>query len=373
MDRVNITIIGAGVIGLAIAAELSRDFDDILVIEKHDDFGRQTSSRNSEVIHSGIYYPPNSLKAELCVKGAEMLYRYCIRHGIAHRRLGKLIIATREPEIKQLEELYNLGRLNGVNDLTFMQENEVARLEDNVNAICALFSPNTGIIDSHGLMKQLFGEAQGTGVTFSFNEEVTFIEKGADGYVVGIKSDGYRFMSNVVINAAGLWADRIAELIGIDVDGAGYRLHYYKGSYFSYAKRSPVQRLIYPVPEKDLKGLGVHATLDMGGRLRFGPDTEYVDDIDYVVDTSKRDRFYEGACKIIRGIEKEALVADMAGIRPKIKGEGVKDFIIEHEAKRGLEGFVNLIGLESPGLTASLAIAAKVKEIIDSISIAKRV
>ncbi|MBF0537786.1 MAG: NAD(P)/FAD-dependent oxidoreductase [Nitrospirae bacterium] len=373
MDRVNITIIGAGVIGLAIAAELSVDFDDILVIERHDDFGRQTSSRNSEVIHSGIYYPTGSLKAELCVEGAPMLYRYCQDHGIAHRRIGKLIVATQESEIQQLEELYRRGRLNGVRDMVFLEADEVARMEGNVNAVRALYSPNTGIIDSHGLMKRLFTVAQGRGVTFSFNEEVISIEHEADGYVVGIKSDDYRFLSNVVINAAGLCSDAIAAMVGIEIDPAGYRLHHCKGSYFSYSRRSPVERLIYPVPEKDLKGLGVHATLDLGGRLRFGPDTEYVDDIDYTVDVSKRDRFYEGACKIIRGIDKDALVADMAGVRPKIKGEGVKDFVIEHEDRRGLYGFINLVGIESPGLTASLAISSRVRKIVDCISIAKKV
>ncbi|MBF0608896.1 MAG: NAD(P)/FAD-dependent oxidoreductase [Candidatus Magnetobacterium sp. LHC-1] len=373
MDRVNVTIIGAGVIGLAIAAELSGEFDDILVIERNDDFGREISSRNSEVIHSGIYYPTGSLKGTLCVEGADLLYRYCRQHSIAHRRIGKLIVATDESEISPLEELYRRGRDNGVSDLTILDADEVARMEANVNAVRALFSPNTGIIDSHGLMKRLWTVAQGQGVTFSFNEEVVSIQRQTDGYVVGIRSEGYRFLSGVVINAAGLCSDQIADMVGIAVDPAEYRLHYCKGSYFSYARRSPVERLIYPVPEKNLKGLGVHATLDMAGRLRFGPDTEYVDDIDYTVDASKKYRFYEGACKIIRGIDKDALVADMAGVRPKIKGEGVKDFLIHHETNRGLEGFINLVGIESPGLTACLAIASRVRKFLDDISIAKKV
>ncbi|MBF0317034.1 MAG: NAD(P)/FAD-dependent oxidoreductase [Nitrospirae bacterium] len=373
MDRVNITIIGAGVIGLAIAAELSMDFEDILVIERHDDFGREISSRNSEVIHSGIYYPTGSLKGVLCIEGAALLYRYCEEHSIAHQRIGKLIVATTESEVEPLEELYRRGKLNGVMDMVMLQGNEVARMEGNVNAVAAILSPSTGIIDSHGLMKRLFTVAQGRGVTVSFNEEVVSIEQQSEGYVVGIRSEGYRFLSRVVINAAGLGSDQVAAMIGIAVDPACYRLRYCKGSYFSYAGRSPVQRLIYPVPEKDLKGLGVHATLDLAGRLRFGPDTEYVDAIDYTVDDSKRDRFYEGACKIIRGIDKDALVADMAGVRPKIKGEGVQDFLIRHENKRGLEGFINLVGIESPGLTACLAIASRVGKFVDDISIAKKV
>lgn len=187
------------------------------------------------------------------------------------------------------------------------------------------------------------------------------------GYLIGIKNDDYKFISKVVINSAGLYSDHIAELAGINVDSAGYRLKYCKGSYFSYAKKSPVKMLVYPVPHKDLTGLGVHATLDLGGRLRFGPDTEYIDAIDYKVDVDKRDIFYKGASKIINGLEKELFVPDMCGIRPKIKGEGIKDFIIRHENEIGLEGFVNLMGIESPGLTASLSIAKYVKGVVCNI------
>lgn len=368
MDKVNITIIGAGVVGLAIAAELSKQYDEIVVLEKHDKFGQETSSRNSEVIHSGIYYPTGSLKAKLCVEGAEMLYAYCERNSVPYSRLGKLIVAINEEEKRHLAELYNTGIQNGVKNLIFIDKNEIAKIEPNVNAISALYSPNTGIIDSHSLMESFYRTASAADVMFSFGSEVSLIEENENGYMIGIKNDEYKFISRIVINSAGLYSDYIAGLAGIDVDRAGYRLKYYKGSYFSYAKKSPVKMLIYPVPHKDLTGLGTHATLDLGGRLRFGPDVEYVDTLDYKVDVTKRDVFYAGANKIIKYLDKESFVPDMCGIRPKIKGDGIKDFVIKHEIDKGLEGFINLVGIESPGLTACLSIARHVGKIVDDIS-----
>jgi L-2-hydroxyglutarate oxidase LhgO len=364
VDEVAITIIGAGVIGLAVAAELSHDYDNIILLERHDKFGQETSSRNSEVIHAGIYYPPSSLKATLCVKGAELLYRYCEDHGIPHRRIGKLIGATEDSELSDLEEILQRGLQNGVHGLSLLDKQEIIRKEPHTNLLAALYSPNTGIIDSHSLMAHLHGTANGAGVICSFNSEVSAIEKGNNGYRVRLKSEDYIFHSRVVVNCAGLAADSVAQLAGIDIDEAGYRLQYSKGSYFSYGKTSPVKMLVYPVPHKDLAGLGVHATLDLGRRLRFGPDAEYVERIDYRVDPGKRDAFYESAARIIRGLDREAFVPDMAGIRPKIKGEGIKDFVIRHEADRGLDGLINLIGIESPGLTASLAIAELVRDLV---------
>jgi len=390
MDKIKITIIGAGVVGLAIAAELSQKYEDIVVLEKHEKFGQETSSRHSEVIHSGIYYPPNSLKARLCVEGASLLYEYCEKHSIPHSRLGKLIVASDESEITDLQELYETGIQNGVKGLTLIGKDEINKMEPNVNAVAAIYSPNTGIIDSHSLMSHLHGVANSSGVMFSFNTEVDSIEKQKNGYVIGtrgrkrgslgdmtrfssiksgsctrndIKNNGYKFISSLIINSAGLSADRIAAMAGIDIDKAGYRLSHCKGSYFSYAKKPPIKMLVYPVPHKDLSGLGIHATLDLGGRLRFGPDTEYVDAIDYKVDAGKRDIFYESSKNYIEGLDKESLNPDMAGIRPKIKGDGIKDFVIKHEIDRGMEGFINLTGIESPGLTASLSIAKYVKDI----------
>lgn len=369
MDKVNITIIGTGVVGLAIAAELSMKYDEIVVLEKHDKFGQETSSRNSEVIHSGIYYPTGSLKAKLCVEGAELLYEYCERHPIPHLRLGKLIVATTKDEEKYLEELYNTGIRNGAKSLTFLNKNEVAKVEPNVNAISALYSPNTGIIDSHSLMESLYKTATASGVLFSFVSEVNLIDKKENGYLLGIRNDDYKFISKLVINSAGLHSDYIAELAGVDIDSAGYRLKYCKGSYFSYAKKSPVKMLVYPVPHEDLTGLGVHATLDLGERLRFGPDAEYIDAIEYKVDADEKDFFYKGASKIINGLEKESFVPDMCGIRPKLSGknEKTRDFVIKDEAEKGLDGLINLIGIESPGLTASLAIAKMVADMMSRI------
>lgn len=364
MDEATITIIGGGVVGLAVAAELSQHYDSIVLLERHDKFGQETSSRNSEVIHAGIYYPPRSLKASLCVEGAEILYRCCEEHGIPHRRIGKLIGATEPSELLELEEMLRRGTDNGVRSLTLIDKQEIAQKEPGTNLLCALYSPNTGIIDSHSLMSHLYGAANVAGVVCSFNSEVNVLERRNGTYLVGLKGEDYSFLSRVVVNCAGLAADSVAQLAGIDVDEAGYRLQYSKGSYFSYGKKSPVRMLVYPVPHKDLAGLGVHATLDLGGRLRFGPDAEYVERIDYRVDPGKRDAFYESASRIIRGLDREAFVPDMAGIRPKIKGEGIKDFVIRHEVDRGLDGLINLIGIESPGLTASLAIARYVRDLV---------
>ena len=365
MDKIKITIIGAGVVGLAIAADLSREYDDIIVLEKHEKFGLESSSRNSEVIHSGIYYPPNSLKAKLCVEGAELLYRCCEQHSIPYSRIGKLIVATNNFELTELQKLYDTGIQNGVKELRLIENDEINKMEPNVKAKLALYSPNTGIIDSHFLMSHLHRVTGASGALFSFNTEVDFIEKQKNGYVIGIKNDSYKFVSSVVINSAGLAADYVAELAGIDIDKAGYKLSYCKGSYFSYSRKSPIKMLVYPVPHKDLSGLGIHATLDLSGRLRFGPDAEYVDVIDYKVDTGKKDIFYESTKKYIEGLDKEALKPDMAGIRSKIKGESIKDFVIKHEVDRGIKGFINLIGIESPGLTASLSIAKHVKNMVN--------
>jgi len=357
MDEVNITIVGAGVVGLAIAAELSGQYDNIVVLEKHAAYGQETSSRNSEVMHAGIYYPNGSLKARLCVEGLELLYGYCEKHSVPHSKIGKLIVATEQSEFAQLDELLAKGTRNGVSGLSIIEGPAITALEPNVIALAAIYSPRTGIIDSHSLMKYLHADANTSGVTFSFGSEVNRITPGKDGSVIGIKNEDYTFLSKVVINSAGLFADQIAGLAGIDIEKAGYRLSYYKGSYFSYSKASPVKRLVYPVPHKDLTGLGVHATLDLGGRLRFGPDAEHVDAPDYTVEGRKADDFYNGASRFIRGLEKGSFVPDMAGIRPKLQGQGVKDFIIRNEVERGMNGFINLIGLESPGLTACLSIA----------------
>jgi L-2-hydroxyglutarate oxidase LhgO len=369
METVRITIIGAGVVGLAIAAGLSKKHDNIILLERHEKFGRETSSRNSEVIHSGIYYPTDSLKAKLCIEGRALIYKYCEKNSVPCLKTGKLITASEQSQIAKLEELIKQGTQNGVDNLRILGKDEIHKIEPEVNAVAALHSPDTGIVDSHSLMRDLFKEAESSGVTFSFGTEINQIDMDKEGYILGIKDDDYKFRSRVVINSAGLSSGYIAGLAGLDVDAAGYRLKYCKGSYFSYAKKSPVNMLVYPVPHKDLTGLGVHATLDMGKRLRFGPDTEYVDSLDYTVDAGKRDVFYENASGIIKGLDKESFVPDMAGIRPKLQGPGekTKDFVIAEETAKGFPGLINLIGIESPGLTASLSIAEMVGDIVTGV------
>ncbi|MGA1794237.1 MAG: NAD(P)/FAD-dependent oxidoreductase [bacterium] len=369
MDETTITIIGAGVIGLAVAAELSKAYDDIFVIEKNDGFGQETSSRNSEVIHAGIYYPRDSLKFRLCREGLHHLYETCESASIPYRRVGKIIIATDDSELDHLEHLFQNGASNGLTELRLLDRKGIHQLEPNTNAIAGIHSPLTGIVDSHALMKHLYHVAQDGGADIAYQSEVNFLTQEGEHFIVGIQQDDYRFKSRVVINAAGLWSDSIASLLGIDVDECGYRLHFCKGDYFAYGKPSPVSMLVYPLPDEYCTALGIHATLDLGSRLRFGPDDEYVNAIDYRVDPSKGDGFYRAASRIIPGIEREAIVPDMAGIRPKIQGPGdtFRDFLIRNEAGYGLNGFINLIGIESPGLTACLSIARMVKTMIAEI------
>jgi L-2-hydroxyglutarate oxidase LhgO len=362
MDEVNVTIIGAGVVGLAIAAELSRKVENVVVLEQHESFGQETSSRNSEVIHSGIYYPPGSLKAQLCIEGAQALYTLCEQHSIPYKRLGKLIVATDESEAKKLAPLFNTGLRNGVLGIRMLDHNEVAAFGSNFKGFAAIYLPSTGIIDSHSLMKYFVISAQERGVTVAYNSKVTAIEPFHDQFKISIEQENFTFISRVVINCAGLFSDSIASLAGIDVEKNGYTLHHCKGSYFSYAGTYPLPMLIYPVPHQELTGLGVHATMDLGGRLRFGPDTEYVDTIDYKVDISKKDVFYSAALKLFPKLDKNAFVPDMAGVRPKLSGpnDPVRDFVITNESKNGLPGLINCIGIESPGLTSAPAIARMV-------------
>ncbi len=352
---------------MAIAAELSRRYDSIVLLEQHQTFGLETSSRNSEVIHSGIYYPEGSLKARLCVEGAEMLYGFCNATSVPYKKTGKLIVAPEESEVRALNEIYDNGIKNGVEKISCLEREDIKKIEPDVNGVAALHLPHTGIIDSHGLMNKLYHIANANGVILSFNTKASEIKRHKEGFSIGINNKNYFLKSKVVINAAGLASDGIALLSGIDIDKEGYRLKYCKGSYFSYSKKSPIRTLVYPVPHTDLKGLGIHAVLDMSGRLRFGPDAEDVDSIDYKVDIQKKGFFYKGASRIIKNLDCDAFVPDMAGVRPKISGNGIKDFIIKHESDKELYGLINLVGIESPGLTASLAIAKYVGGLVDEI------
>ncbi|MBN2372216.1 NAD(P)/FAD-dependent oxidoreductase [bacterium] len=369
MDKIGITIIGAGVVGLAIAAELSRKYTDIVIVEKNDSFGQETSSRNSEVIHAGIYYPVDSLKSKLCIEGLNYLYEICEKASIPHRRIGKLIIATEDSELEHLEMLFEKARSNGLSELRLLDKKEIQKLEPNTNAIAGIYSPKTGIVDSHSLMGYFVNVAKSAGAEIVYNSEVDLLAKENPAFVVGLKEDQYHYQSRIVINSAGLYSDKISSLAGLDIVRLKYRLHLCKGDYFCYAKASPVSMLIYPLPPETCVGLGVHATLDMGSRLRFGPDHKYIDKIDYKVDPEKAGQFYDAAIKIIPNLERDAMVPDMSGIRPKIQGPGdsFRDFIIKDESDRGLNGLIDLIGIESPGLTACVAIAKMVMKMVEDI------
>ncbi|MFA5367723.1 MAG: NAD(P)/FAD-dependent oxidoreductase [Dehalococcoidia bacterium] len=370
-NSVDITIIGAGVIGLAVAAEVTRRGRVVYVLEKNETFGRETSSRNSGVIHAGIYYPEGSFKAGLCVEGKRMLYELCVRYGIPHRRTGKLIVAVNDDEIAQLESLLDNGRRNGVEGLRMMSRRELKSREPEVEGVAALLSPTTGVVDAHALMRHYLSTAQDAGAHVAFNAEVVAVERAVDGYMVSINDESGRFSitSEIVINCAGLNSDKIAAMAGIDINAAGYRLHYCKGGYFSVGggKAKKISHLIYPVPLPKITGVGIHATLDMDGRMLLGPSAEYVDRVDYSMDDRNQRLFYESVKPFLPFIEYEDLAPEMAGVRSKLQGPGqdIRDFVIREEGDKGLSGFINLIGIESPGLTASPSIAKLVAVIVD--------
>jgi L-2-hydroxyglutarate oxidase LhgO len=361
LAEINVAIIGAGVIGLATAREIAQEKKEVFVFEKNRTFGLETSSRNSEVIHAGIYYPEDSLKAKLCVEGKSLLYKLCDKHNIAYKKPGKIIVAADENETTQLEKLYEQGRKNGVEDLMLLSRTGLKKLEPNVDARAGLLSPSSGILDSHTLLKFLYSQAREKGAEFVFDTEVIGIKRAGAKYKVQIKDrDGISaFVAHVVVNCAGLNSDRIAQLAGLDIAKAGYKLHYCKGEYFSLSSkyRNVVNRLIYPTPEQ--AGHGIHMTLGLDGRVRLGPNARYVETIDYGVDGTQKETFYNSAKRFLPFVELEDLAPESAGIRPKLQGPGeaFRDFVITHEEKAGFPGLINLIGIESPGLTAFPAIA----------------
>ena len=373
LAEIDVAIIGAGVIGLATAGEIAQRKKEVFVFEKNHSFGLETSSRNSEIIHAGIYYPEDSFKTKLCVEGRSLLYELCDRHGIACKKLGKIIVAVNENEMAQLEKLYEQGERNGVHDLVLLSRTELKKLEPSIEARAGLLSPSTGILDSYSLLKFLYSQAREKGAAFVFNTEVIGIEKAGTKYKVQIREqDGVSaFVARVVINSAGLNSDKIAQLAGMDMAKTGYELHYCKGEYFSLGSkyRNLVSRLIYPTP--DQAGHGIHVTPGLDGRVRLGPNARYVEAIDYGVDETQREAFYNSAKRFLPRIELEDLAPEFAGIRPKLQGPGeaFRDFVIAHEEKAGFPGLINLIGIESPGLTASPAIARyvgkMVREVLD--------
>lgn len=370
MSDVDVVVIGAGVVGLACAARLARDGRSVLVVERHEGFGRETSSRSSEVVHAGMYYPPGSRKARLCVRGNEALPAWCQARNVAHARVGKLIVATSTDEEAALEGILARGRENGSRGLAIVGRDVVERLEPNVIAIAALWSPFTGIVDSHGFMASLVADARAHGADFVWRHEVIGLEPGA-AWTVRVRDasgDESAITATRIVNAAGLFADRVAALAGVDVDAAGYRITFFKGSYFRVHRRGLVSRLIYPVPPPSLPGLGIHLTVELDGGIRLGPDVEPRADrtLDYAVDEGRRERFFRAASRYVRGLSLDALAPDQSGMRPKltVPDGAVPDFVIAEESARGLPGLVNLIGIESPGLTSALPIADEVAALV---------
>jgi L-2-hydroxyglutarate oxidase LhgO len=365
----DVVVVGGGVVGLAAAAALARAGREVLLLERHTGFGQESSSRNSGVIHAGLYYPRGSLKARLCVAGREALYARCERLRIPHRRTGKLVVATTPGEVEALERLLELGTANGAPGLEILDAAALRAREPALQAVAALWSPATGIVDPDALCSSFAAEAEAHGALLLLRSEVVGIEAGAAGFRVEVTDPDrtrVRVDCAALVNAAGLAADRVAALAGLDPDALGYRLRFCKGDYFALAPSAPLRlsTLVYPVPSG--AGLGIHATLDLGGRIRFGPDAEYVERMDYAVDAAKAGRFAEAAGRYLPGLRPEWLTPDQAGVRPKLAGPGeaFRDFVVAEESAAGLPGLVSCIGIESPGLTAAPAIAERVVELL---------
>ncbi|MEI9400631.1 NAD(P)/FAD-dependent oxidoreductase [Mesorhizobium argentiipisi] len=370
MEQIDCIIAGAGVIGLAIARKLAALGLETLIVEAADAIGTETSSRNSEVIHAGIHYPQGSLKARLCLPGRDMLYRYCAERSIPHRRTGKLIVATDETQEPMLAAIRANANACGVDDLRFLTAQEAQALEPALHCTSALLSPSTGTVDSHELMLALLGDAEESGAMLSLNTRIVSGRVEAGGIVLRTMDSAsgaeFEIAASRFINAAGLGAVALAG----SLEGFGRQflpaLRYAKGNYFSIAGRAPFSHLVYPVPEPG--GLGVHLTLDLAGTARFGPDVEWTDTIDYRVDPSRGERFYAEIRKYWPDLADDSLQAGYSGIRPKLSGPGYanSDFVIQDAATHGIDGLVNLFGIESPGLTSSLAIADHVTRLVTS-------
>ncbi len=365
MDHVQNIVVGAGVVGLAIARALAQEGGEVLVLEAENAFGTGTSSRNSEVIHAGLYYPTGSLKALLCVAGRRQLYAYCATRGVPHRKLGKLVVATGPEQVEALQALHARARDNGVENCELISADEARRLEPALRCVAALHSRETGIIDSHALMLALLGDLESAGGMVAYASPFVRARRSASRWIVAAGgAEPIEISCDRLINSAGLHAQQVAagieELAPAHVPPA----YYARGCYFQLTGRAPFSRLIYPLPAPG--GLGVHLTLDMGGQARFGPDVEWIDRIDYTVDPHRADRFYGEVRQYWPALGDGALAPAYAGIRPKLAGPdgGVRDFLIEGPAEHGASGLVNLYGIESPGLTACLALGALVAAIV---------
>jgi L-2-hydroxyglutarate oxidase LhgO len=365
MERADAIVIGAGVVGLAVARALALAGREVIVLEAAEAIGTETSSRNSEVIHAGIYYPPGSLKTRMCIAGKLALYRFCDEHGVPHRRCGKLLVATHERQLPKLAAIKRQADASGVTDLAALTAAEARALEPELRCVAAYLSPSTGVIDSHALMLALQGDAEARGAMIAFRSPVTggAVREGGVELEVGGASPS-AVVARTVVNCAGLRAQKLAAALAGFPPAHVPPTYYAKGNYYSLSGRSPFSRLVYPMPND--AGLGVHITLDLAGQARFGPDVEWIDRIDYDVDPRRAAGFYAAIREYWPGLKDGSLAPGYAGVRPKLVGPGAPaaDFVISGPRDHGVPGLVNLFGIESPGLTAALAIAEHVRELL---------
>lgn len=361
--EVQTVVIGAGVVGLAVARALAQSGREVIVVEKADRIGTETSSRNSEVIHSGIYYAPGSLKARLCVRGRELLYDYCKTKGIPHRQTGKLIVATSSNEVPTLERYFDLARRNEIGEITWLTPGEVRALEPEVHCVRALHVPYTGIVDSHALMTALWGDLQAAGGDVAFLSEVTGGRQRTDGrFDLEIAGLDETVTCDELVNSAGLYAPDLARKLDNCAGEQAPTAYYARGHYFSLSGKSPFSRLVYPIA--NAAGLGTHVTIDLSGRAKFGPDVQWIDGVDYSFGPSRRESFTEAIRLYYPNLDESRLQPDYTGIRPKLAGSGepAPDFRLDGPRVHGIEGLIHLFGIESPGLTACLSAAEAVTE-----------
>ena len=364
-ERIDCAVIGAGVVGLAVARRLAMGGREVVMLEAEDAFGTQTSSRNSEVIHAGLYYPTGSLKARLCVAGRQALYRYCAEHDVRHHRIGKIIVACDDSERPGLEKYRAQAQVNGVEDLRTLTADDLSALEPEVRGVAGFLSPSTGIIDSHGLMLAYLGDAESHGAALALGSPVLSGRVDRDGIVLAVGgAESMEIRCGAVVNCAGLHAQAVARTLSGFPASRVPPTHYAIGHYYTLAGPAPFRRLIYPVARQDW--LGVHVTIDLGGQVKFGPDFQWIDRVDYRFDESRAAAFYQAIRRYYPGLRDGTLRPGYTGIRPKIHGPGepAPDFMIQGPADHGVPGLVNLFGIESPGLTSSLAIADHVAELL---------
>jgi L-2-hydroxyglutarate oxidase LhgO len=357
-ERVDVLVIGAGVVGLAIARALALAGREVLIVEAEPMFGSHTSSRNSEVIHAGIYYPTGSKKARSCVRGKGLLYAYCEKNDVPHRRLGKLIVASRDDEVPALEKILAQAEANGVSDLEWLDARRIAELEPSVRAVRGLFSPSSGIVDSHAVMASFLRDAREAGAELVVASPILSgsVTDGGIELAVG-GAEPISILCNAVVNSAGLFAQKVARSIVGVPEGSIPGTFYAKGHYFTMSGKSPFSHLVYPIPAPG--GLGVHVTLDLAGQVRFGPDVSWIDGVDYAFDDSRASSFYGAVRAYYPDLRDGALLPGYTGIRPKLSpaGSPAADFVVQGPEDHGVPGLVALFGIESPGLTSSLALA----------------